>query len=204
MPIVPTDEDKDQWLTDEAAARHERTLILIEIMLKHKLGGSVIRGINHGDVESQAELAKKLSELLDERERRERSGETHLVSRGLAIGDAEVNCLIGACFDSAAENGSLLPDELRALVKRQLGGTAPQQSEVERSRHVQVVERAAMRILWNGKTPTFREIARDLGVEASTVIRLFSDEERKRLLEFWGELAAALRRPSRLERRLKP
>lgn len=202
---MPTDEDKDltdfflpvpQWLVDEAA----QTAILMEIALKHGLGACVILGINGGDVEAQAELAKKLSELLDERERRVRSGETQLVARMLAIGDAEVNYLIGECLESAAKYGLPLPDELRVLVKRQLGGTVPSQSKVERNRHVQDVERAAASILRNGKTPTFREIARALRVEASTVTRWFSDEERRQLLAFWREWAAALRRPSRLRR----
>jgi hypothetical protein len=185
-----------QRLPEEAAQAE----MLVKIARTYELGGCVILAINHGEAEAQAELANKLYALLDRRERRLRSGDTHVVRRRLAISDEEVNYLIGRCLDSAAENGLPLSDELRTLVKRQLGGTALPQSKVERIRHLQFVEDAAAGILRKGKTPTFREIARVLGVEPSTVTRWFSPEERKRLLNFWDKAAVALRRPSRLGR----
>jgi hypothetical protein len=130
-----------------------------------------------------------------------KAGDTQAVGFGRAISNGHVNYLIAECLDRLEENGLPPSLELIALIKRQLGATeVPALIEAERLGNVQAAEAAAWRILAAGETPTFRGVARKLGVDPSTVIRWFSESRRLELTEYWQRCADKLKKPSRLRK----
>ena len=162
----------------EVEASVNRVMSLQQIDEAHGLGSCLYLATIDGVEKDQVELASALSQRLDERDQLVKEGDTQAVGFGRAISNGHVNYLIAECLDRLEENGSPPSLELIALIKRQLGATeVPALIEAKRLGNVQAAEAAAWRILAAGEMPTFRGVARKLGVDPSTVIRWFSNPD---------------------------
>lgn len=146
-----------------------------EELRSHGLDPETVEGFLYADMKAQAELSLCLLEKLIERKKIQKSGETHIVSRKKAISDTLVNYLIASALDGLSWSDNLkISRELIVLIKYQLGSpTSQYEIEEEKREQRREAEWIAMNILAEGRTPTYREIGRALGVQASTVMRWF-------------------------------
>ena len=88
----------------------------------HGLDPNLIEGFIIGEIESQPEVSLLLLELLIDRDRIQKSGATHVVSRKKAISDRLVNYLIVSALDGMSwTDQMLISRELIVLIKHQLG-----------------------------------------------------------------------------------
>jgi hypothetical protein len=71
-----------------------------EELRSHGIDLSVVEVAMDADGAAQAELSLVLLELIIERQKRQKNGETHIVSRNKVISDTLVNYLIAACLDA--------------------------------------------------------------------------------------------------------
>ena len=146
-----------------------------------------------------SELSLRLLELIIERKNAIMSGKTHLVSRKLAIGDELVAFLINLMLDALDWNDELfIPRDLIVLIRHQTGGGTTgwdkrQELQDWRWKSIQV----ALQLISNGKTPTIRAIAKDLGVNATTVMRWFPEGELAKTLADLAALATKARKADR-------
>lgn len=144
---------------------------------EHGFDPRLICGLLDADPEVQAELSLRLLEMLLERDQLQKSGATHVVSRGKSISDSLVNYLIACALDALSWNEHLaITRELIVLIKRQLG-TLNSQYEAELETRTKKTNATwfAAQLLAAGKKPTYRNIARAFGVQASSVMRWFPD-----------------------------
>ena len=146
---------------------------------------NVVEAAILGDRNGQSELALTLMQALRDRQVLAAEGETHLIRRKRAISDGLVNYLIALCLEAYynREPEGISPD-LIFLIKHQLG-PIDCEYEVDRRRSEQrskAVE-VAFELHARGITPSYRNIAKEMGVQASTVKRWFPD---RRLLELKG------------------
>lgn len=125
----------------------------------------------------QAEVSLRLLEMILERDKLQKSGSTHVVSRGKSISDSLVNYLIALALDALSWNDELeITRELIVLIKHQLGTLNSQyEAELETRTKKTNATWVAAQLLAAGKTPTYRTIARAFGVQASTVMRWFPE-----------------------------
>ena len=131
------------------------------------------------DPASISELCLRLMERLIERDEKQDSGKTHLVSRGEAISDSLVNYLINMMLDNLEWNDELyIPRDLIVLIRYQTGGEISDQAKklAIRDRKFNAVW-IALQLSEQGKTPSYREIARVLGVNPTTVMRWFPNND---------------------------
>ncbi len=146
-------------------------------LLSYGINPRTVTGVLDSDLKAQAELSLKLMELLIERQKIEKSGATHIVSRKKAISDTFVNYLIAKSLNSLSWNDELeITRELIVLIKHQLG-TISSHYEVEEDKRTKRNQARfiAAQIAAKGETPTYRKIGRILGIQASTVMRWFPD-----------------------------
>jgi hypothetical protein len=138
---------------------------------------NVVIGLFDADLGAPAEISLLLIQKIIERDNLHKSGETHIVSRKKVVSDTLINYLIGRALDGMSWTDNLeITRELIVLIKQQLG-TLTSQYEIEQER---LIRRSGARwiaaqLLNQGKTPTYRNIGRVLGVQASTVMRWFPD-----------------------------
>jgi len=144
---------------------------------EHGFDPGLICGLLDADPEVQAEISLQLLEMLLERAKLEKSGATHVVSRGKSISDSLVNYLIGCGLDALSWNDDLrITRELIVLIQHQLGVlNSKYEDELETRTKKSNATWVAAQLLAAGKTPTYRNIARAFGVQASTVMRWFPD-----------------------------
>lgn len=146
-------------------------------LLSYGINPRTVTGVLDADLDAQAELSLKLLELLIERQEKEKSGATHIVGRNQAISDTLVNYLIAASLDALCWNDELeLSRELIVLIKHQLGSfSSNYESGLDKREKRTQAQWIAAQIIAKGKIPTYRQIGRVLGVQASTVMRWFPD-----------------------------
>jgi hypothetical protein len=142
------------------------------------LDPNVIIRLFDADLEAQAEISLLLLQKLIERDNLHKSGETHIVSRKKVVSDTIINYLIGCALDGMSWADNLeITRELIVLIKQQLGTlTSQYEIEQERLNRRSQAKWIAAQLLNQGKTPTYRNIGRVLGVQASTVMRCFQME----------------------------
>lgn len=123
-----------------------------------------------------SELSLLLMEKLIERDRKEKSGEAHLVSRGVAISDSLVNYLISMMLDVCEWKGDLeIPRDLIVLIRHQIGGELSSDQE-KRLKTKLLKDQAALyggQMIGLERKPSVRAVARSLEVNPSTISRLF-------------------------------
>jgi hypothetical protein len=150
-----------------------------ELEAAYGIRTKAVLGALDGDPKAHGDLALRLLELLLERREMKRKGETHLVRRNRGISDTLVNDLIGLSLDSLAWNGNTaISPDLIVLIKHQLGARFSEyEAKEEKQRKKFDAVRFAVQLALEGKVPSYRKIARIMGVEATTVMRWFEGED---------------------------
>lgn len=138
--------------------------------------------------EAITELCLVLLERLVERDRRQHKGETHLSSRGEAIGDRLVNYLIQIMLDGMDWAQDLqISRDLIVLIRHQLGGDLGRKKKLgERDGRVRAIS-VAGQLLLLGKNPSYRRVADVLDVSATTVMRWFPEKDLEQRARSWAE-----------------
>jgi hypothetical protein len=143
--------------------------------------------------EAISKLSLHLLEKIVERSRLEKSGETHVMSRGVAISDSLVNYISAVMLDALSWNDDLyIPRDLLVLLRYQIIGDEPSQlKQLEAHLLEDRIAYIGAQILEYGGQVTTREIAKILNINASTVSRIFPGEklqiESKKQLETMRE-----------------
>ncbi len=126
-----------------------------------------------------AELSLQIMEKLIQADALEKSGETHLASRQVAVPDKLIEWLIKMMLDALSWNDDLyLPRELIVLIRERLGGASSEYEDATRTNRLRsnAIDIGAQ-IRATGQKPSFRRIGKILGVSASTVNRWFPNGE---------------------------
>ena len=128
---------------------------------------------------AHAELSLKLMEIIIERNKLISDGETHVVSRRMGVSDTTINYLIAIMLDSISWNDEAqFSRELIVLLKHQLNVFSSKFETEQDTRGKQFAARiAAFQVIADGKKPTFREIGKKVGVNASTIMRWFPESD---------------------------
>jgi hypothetical protein len=155
------------------------------ILEQFGISADLVAGTLDADPRAISELSLQLLELIIERKRAERAGRTHVVSRKLAISDQLVNLLINMMLDALDWNHHLfIPRDLIVLIRHQTGGG---DREWDKNKTLEEcrwnVLQAAFKLAGQGRAPSIRAIAKDVGVNASTVMRWYSHGELAKFLE---------------------
>jgi hypothetical protein len=131
------------------------------------------------NVEAISKMSLHLLDKLVDRSRLEKSGETHVMSRGVAISDSLVNYLIAVMLDALSWNDDLyIPRDLLVLTRYQILGEEPAQlKQLESHRLEHDIAYIGAQILEYGRQVTTREIAKILNINASTVSRIFPGDK---------------------------
>jgi DNA-binding CsgD family transcriptional regulator len=131
--------------------------------------------------EAISKLSLHLLDKIVDRSRLEKSGETHVMSRGVAISDSLVNYLIAAMLDALSWNDDLyIPRDLLVLTRYQILGDGPAQlKQLESHQLEHRIAYIGAQILEQGRQVTTREIAKILNINASTVSRIFPGDKLK-------------------------
>jgi len=130
------------------------------------------------DQHAISELSLQLMELLIERKVAEGQGGTHLASRGEAISDSLVNHLISMMMDGLDWNDDLeMNRDLIVLIRHQIGGGAS--SALEKAQNAKGLRTVAeflgaQYLEFEGKV-SLRAVARDLGINPSTISRMYPE-----------------------------
>lgn len=161
-----------------------------ELLKSLEIHEEFLKALNIGDPSAISELSLELIAKLVERRKLEASSETHLVSRDKVLSDSLINFLILMMFDAMEWNDEIdfqVPRDLVILLREQLGGTFnSREKEFRTSQLKKKALSVATNMLKKGKTPSLRSVGMILGVNASTILRLFprsnlSDEAKARL-----------------------
>ncbi len=141
-------------------------------------------GVLSADENSISELCLLLMERLIERSDCEKEGQSHVASRGIAISDHLVNFLINMMLDSLDWNWNLrIPRDLIVLIRHQIGSERSEwdkKEEIKEKRWEATL--AALELGARGISPSYRTIGKELGVNATTVMRWFANKEDAREL----------------------
>ncbi len=109
----------------EVAISGGMEFLIFKLTLLEKFGIDPMRfaGILDADAGDISELSLLLLKHLVERKKAEGTGETHLVGRGRAISDSQVNYMITTMLDAMSWTGELtISRDLIVLIRHQLGG----------------------------------------------------------------------------------
>ena len=136
--------------------------------------------------ESQSEISLVLLERLIDRKRIAKGGQAHAISRKISISDVTVNYLIGCLLDALSWTDNLLISrELIVLIKHQLGvDDSDIRSELSRAANISRAKFAAAALIDKEEKVTLRKVAKLIGVQPSTVMRWFPDND----LELQGRI----------------
>ncbi|PLX34950.1 MAG: hypothetical protein C0605_11920 [Hyphomicrobiales bacterium] len=137
----------------------------------------LVAGCLDADQEDISELSLLLLEKIIERKEAEKSGKTHLISRGHVISDTLVNYLVNMMLDAVEWNKTFeINRDLIVLLRERIGGeVSPWDREQSALSKRNKALFAALDIVRQGDTPSFRKIGKLLGVNASTVKRWFPE-----------------------------
>lgn len=159
----------------------------------------LVAGALDADEQSISELSLVLLERIIEREAAQKEGGTHLVSRGKAVSDTLVNYLLNMMLDSLDWNDVMtVHRDLIVLIRHQTGGGVCEWDRDEKLRELRQEARAvAIKMACEGREPSYRSIAKELGVNATTVMRWFDDAA---FIEGLKQLSQAVRDSQRPRR----
>lgn len=133
-----------------------------------------------GDKNAISTISLILLQKIADRDKLKKAGETQLVARKIAISDKFINYLIAIMFDSLSWNNDLeTPRDLIMLNKRQLlGSEMPALTQNKKSKEIKskAISNAARLLESDGKI-SIRKVANSLGVNVTTISRMFSDNE---------------------------
>jgi len=166
-----------------SASRGLDTLFRIEPELqKHGFDPSDIAAVLDADPEAISKVALQCMEKLIAAKELSAKGETHLIGRGIAVPLALVDWIIMVALDGMSWTEQLeMPRDLMVLIQNRLGGIQGKyyrnSESHERKQNALII---AGQMLARGEKPSIRQLARLLGLEASSVSRWFSEGEFER------------------------
>ncbi len=135
----------------------------------------LVASVMDADSEAITELSLQIMEKMILSKARSRAGETHLSRRGLVVPDKLINWLIAYMMEGLSWNDNLyIPRDLIVLIRERLSGSNPEYKHAalahEMRGHAITI---GGQLMARGVMPTFRMLARILGVAPSTVKRWF-------------------------------
>lgn len=149
-------------------------------LLAHEIEPELVASVLDADLNAISMLSLILLEKLVERDELIQSGKSHVISRGEAISDALVNYLSAMMLDALSWNNDLtIPRDLIVLQRRQLLKTdTPALTRHQESEELKknVALNAALLLEQTGKI-SMRNLANMLGVNVSTISRMFKGQE---------------------------
>jgi hypothetical protein len=157
---------------------------------RHGIDPDLLGGILDADLDASSELSLRLMETMIEARQVERSGETHLIRRGLAIPEKLIDWVICCSLDALSWNDELtIPRDLIVLIRERLGGSNPQYEQEGQVRQNKMnAEMIAGQLMAQGVVPTFKILGRALRVAPSTVNRWFKPGELEEARDRWAKL----------------
>ncbi|MEQ1406542.1 hypothetical protein ABK249_16545 [Neorhizobium sp. Rsf11] len=166
-----------------SASRGLDTLFRIEQELqKHGFDPSDIAAILDADHEAISKVSLQCMEKLIAAKELAAKGETHLVGRGMAVPLALIDWIIIVALDGMSWTEQLeIPRDLIVLIQNRLGGI---QGKYYRNSELRERKQNALfiagQMLARGEKTGIRQLARLLGLEASSVSRWFAEGEFER------------------------
>jgi hypothetical protein len=151
-------------------------LLLDKELRKHSIDPRLVAGVLDGDDHKLDELCLQIMESLEARRALEMQGHTQLQAREVAIPDSLIDFLIIFALEACEQVGLVPPTSLVILTRERLGGSNPARYErytVGEKKHVAV--RIAIAHLEMGLDISLRRVAKEMGVQPSTVKRWFED-----------------------------
>jgi len=148
-----------------------------ETLEHYGIDPQIVAGCLDATPENIQELSLLLMENLIRRERLEVEGQVHVQSRDEIINDSLMNYLISMMLDALDWNDELhIPRDLIVLLKNRLGadGSIEAKKYDVRAKKDAAIWMAAY-IRADGKTCSMRDVAREMKVSPSTVIRWFPE-----------------------------
>ncbi|ESQ75978.1 hypothetical protein [Asticcacaulis sp. AC402] len=132
-------------------------------------------------------LCIALLKSISEYKRLQKGGETHIISRNKVIPFALIDYIIELILRATEwHNIGIVNTSFNILIRERLSGKdSPyrQAAEKKHKKHTAIV--IAEQLIDYGKKPTFREISKIMGVQPSTVMRWFPDNEFETELKTW-------------------
>lgn len=161
-----------------------------EELSQHGIDPHLLSGILDADEDAMNEISLRLMEKMIEARQIQKSGETHLIRRGLAIPERLIDWVICCSLDSLSWNDNpTIPRDLFVLIRERLGGSNSQyekEGQVRKSKRD--AEFLAGQLMAQGIVPTFKMLGRVLGVAPSTVMRWFEPGELEQARERWAQV----------------
>lgn len=158
-----------------------------EDLQKWSIDPALVAATMDADREAIDTLSLNLLALMRDRQDREQAGETHVQSRGVGIPDRLIDYLIVIMFEAMEQYGEPhAVSALNFLVRQRLGGQrmAMHQAFEKKSRKEFVISTmtSARRLGWD---TSLRDIASILGMQPSSISRLFEPGELEKSIEFF-------------------
>jgi len=148
---------------------------------KHSLDSILLAGVLGGDERDMDTLCLQVIERLVDRRQKEKSGEVHLQTVGGQIPDALINLLLVVMLETCSDLDAPLPPAMIVLLRDRLGGSSPDRYKTaamqEKKRRAVLI---SARIFSDNREVSIRQIAKELGVQPSTVTRWFEPGELQR------------------------
>lgn len=156
-----------------------------EDLQKWKIDSALVAATMDADREAIDTLSLNLLALMCDRQDLEQAGETHIQSRGIGIPDRLIDYLIVIMFEAMEQYGEPhAVGSLNFLVRQRLGGQrmAMHQAYEKKSRKEFVIRAmtSARRLGWD---TSLRDIAGILGMQPSSISRLFEPGELEKSIE---------------------
>lgn len=133
-----------------------------------------------GDTDAIRLVCRAMLESMDSAQRHRERGESHLVSRGIVINTTAVKAFILAALDAREryQESEVVP-ELYFLLAQVL---FPGEPDADKARRSQELKHWASFLAWayhykHGSFPSYRKLAKLIGVAPSTISRLFVSQE---------------------------
>jgi hypothetical protein len=155
---------------------------------RYGIDPNLVAAMMDAEPEAIGEIALQLMEKIIEARRLSERGETHLVRRGLAIPDKLIDWIIACSLDSLSWHDDLyISRDLIVLIRERLGGSNPEYKQASKA-HEHKGNAACIggQLKARGITPTFKMLAKVLGVAPSTVKRWFQPGEFERQTDYWA------------------
>ena len=158
-----------------------------DVLQRQGIDPQIMAGALDADPECICEVSLTLMERLIEREALEAAGESHVRSRGDAVGDSLVNYLIAMMLDALSWTDLLyIPRDLIVLIKYQIGADTAAEAKAQETRERRSnAAFAAAQIRAQGGKGSMRELAGLYKVSPSTVARWFPDNSFEQEVEQW-------------------
>ncbi len=155
---------------------------------KYGISPDLVASALDADHDSVGELSLQLLEKIIAARELQKAGETHIVSRGLAIPNKLIDWLIAMSLDAMSWTDDLtIPRDLIVLIRERLGG-ANLEYELASASHQKKMNAAiiAGQLKSQGIRPTLKILASALNVAPSTVKRWFEPGELEREADKWS------------------